>query len=103
MIHYVLACVLWAKPDVQLVEVPVDEYGMANMQNEFNEFTFQASIIEENMNSVKITDNKSASSAEAYAPMDPQLKSLTIRLQAGEQQASLDCEIKIKSQDLKGK
>ena len=102
MIHYVLACVLWAKPNVELIEVPVDQYGTATMQKDFNGFSFESSIIEEHMNSVKITYKKSDTSAESYAPTDPLLKSLTIRMSTSDdQQASLDCEIKIKSEDLK--
>ena len=101
MIHYVLACVLWAKPDVQLVDVSVNDYGTASMQKDFNGFAFEASVIEEHMNSVKITSQKkSNSSAESYAPTDPFLRSLTIRLSADDQETSLDCEVKQSLKDL---
>lgn len=102
MIHYILACVLWAKPNVDLVEVPVDEYGVATMQKDFGNFIFEGTVIEEHMNSVKIAYKKSESSGESYAPTDPLLKSLSIRLLAGEDEATLDCEVKGASENKKG-
>ena len=94
MIHYVLACVLWAKPDVQLKEVPVDDYGMANLKVDFNSFIFEASVVEERMNSVKIILKKNLYSAEAYSVSDVQLRTLTTRMALGDDEASLDCEMK---------
>lgn len=29
MIHYVLFCILWSKPEIKLMEMPVSEYGIA--------------------------------------------------------------------------
>ncbi len=94
MIHYALACVLWAKPNVQLVEVPVDDYGMASVQVDFNSFIFEASVMEERMNSVKIILKKNLFSAEAYSVNDMQIKSLTTKISFGDDEASLDCEMK---------
>ena len=102
MIHYVLACVLWAKPNVDLVEVPVGEYGTATMQKDFGNFIFEGTVIEEHMNSVKITYKKSESSAESYAPTDPLLKSLSIRLIEAQDEATLDCEVKVAPENNKG-
>ncbi len=94
MIHYVLFCILWSKPQVELVEVPVNEYAMAAMNKEFGEFNFEADIFEEKMNSVKITHLPSQISTQANASADRQQRSLYINLNLGEKQASLDCEMR---------
>ena len=94
MIHYVLFCVLWAKPNIELFEVPVNEYAMADMNRNFGEFNFEASVFEEKMNSVKITHLPTQISTQANSSSDYQQKSLYIKLDLGEEQASLDCEMK---------
>lgn len=94
MIHFVLSCILWAKPNLKLIEVPVDEFAMATIETNFNQFRFQASVIEERMNSVKIVSLSNGYAAEAYSPMDSQLKSLAIQLSLIKDEAKLDCEVK---------
>ena len=94
MIHYALACILWAKPNVQLKEIPVDNNEMASLQVDFNSFIFEASVVEERMNAVKIIMKKNLFSAEAYSALDVQLRSLATKITLGDDEASLDCEIK---------
>lgn len=94
MIHFVLACILWSKPNVKNIKVPVDEYAMATLQAEFNEFLFEATVVEERMNSVKISYRSPADtiSADAYSS-DLTQRTLTTKLTVGDHQASLDCEV----------
>lgn len=96
MIHYVLFCILWSKPQTELFEAPVSEYGIAELNKDFGEFNFSADIFEEKMNSVKITHIPTQISTQANASSDPQQRSFYIKLDMGEKQASLDCEMRQK-------
>ena len=94
MIHYALFCILWSKPEIKLIEVPVSEYAMATMNEDFRDFNFYADIVEEKMNSIKITHLASGASADASAPNDHQQRSLSMHLRMPETEASLDCEMR---------
>lgn len=96
MITFVLVCVLWSKPEIKIIEVPVDEYAMAFVEETFGEFKFEASVIEERMNSVKISHVSKNVSSHSYSARDLQLKSLVTRLQIGNEDSSLDCDIRQK-------
>ena len=101
MISYVLYCILWSKPDVKLIEAPVDEYGMSMISETFNQFEFEATVVEEKMNSVKIKHTQSGFTAFAYAPNDYTQRSLSIKSDVLEDAASLDCDVRQKMTNLK--
>lgn len=99
MISLVLSCVLWAKPEVKLIDVPVNEYGVAALVTDFSDFTFEGNVVEESMNSLRlsyrdpVTGNPTAA-AETFSN-DASNKALAIRLLVSNQEeASLDCKIK---------
>jgi hypothetical protein len=94
MLHYVLSCVLWAKPQVDIVQIPVSEFAMADLKKTFGDFQFEASVLEEELNYVKITHLPTQFSSEANASRDHKQKSFYIKLDLNDSQASLDCEIK---------
>ena len=94
MIAMVLHCILWSRPEVKIIDVPVSEYAMATVSEDFRDFTFYADVIEEKMNSVKLTHIASGSSSEAYAPNDYQQQSLSLKLTMPDAEATIDCEIK---------
>lgn len=96
MISYVLYCILWSKPDVRITETPVSEYGVATMSEQFNQFEFEATVIEEKMNSVKIKHLTSGYESSAYAPNDHTQRSLSIRMEIAADAATLDCEMRQK-------
>lgn len=101
MISYVLYCILWSKPDVKLIEAPVDQYGMSTISETFNQFEFEATVMEEKMNSVKIKHIQSGFAAFAYAPNDYTQRSLSIKSDVLEDAASLDCDIRKTATKLK--
>ncbi len=96
MIHYVLFCILWSKPEIKLIEVPVSEYGIAAIDENFKDFNFYADVIEEKVNSVKLTHLQTAISSQANSSRDYQQKSLYLKLDVGSTEASLDCEMREK-------
>ncbi|MEQ1722055.1 MAG: hypothetical protein ABL930_02700 [Pseudobdellovibrio sp.] len=98
MIHFVLFCILWSKPEVKLIEVPVSEYATATVNENHGDFNFYADVFEEKMNSVKITHIQSNISSQVSAPNDYQQRSLSLKLDAGLNEASLDCEMRSKPQ-----
>ncbi len=93
---FILSCMLWVKGDyLTPLTVPVSEYGMAEIKYEKSGFLFQADIIEEKMNSVQIRHIAKDVSVFATSTQYPQ-QNLYTKIQVGEQEASLDCEIKRK-------
>lgn len=99
MISYVLFCIMWSKPEVKLIEVPVSEWAMATVNENHGDFNFYADVIEEKMNSMKITHINSNISSQVHAPNDYQQRSLSLKLDAGVNEAGLDCEIRRKPQE----
>lgn len=97
MMTYVLYCILWSKPEVKLIKAPIDQYGMATISEIFKPFEFEATVIEEKMNSVKIKHIQTGFTSFAYAPNDYTQRSLSIKSDIFEDAASLDCEIKQKA------
>ena len=94
MIQYFLLCVMWGQPNIERVEVPVDEYGMAFINQTVNDYAFEASVIEERMNHIQITYIPTGAKAMTHATSDVLQKSLTLRLDSGVSQSSIDCEIR---------
>ncbi len=90
----ILSCILWVKGDyTTLMDVPVSEYGMAEIQNEKSGFLFEADVLEERLNSLKIKHIKKDVSTSAYTYEHAQ-RTLYVKLSAGADEASLTCEIK---------
>ena len=94
MIQYVLFCVLWSKPEVKLIETKVNEYAMATMNENFGDFNFYADVIEEKVNSLKLTHLPTQISTFVTAPRDYQQRSLYTKLEIGQVEGSLDCEMR---------
>lgn len=94
MTSFILACTLWGAPNVELVEVPVSEYGTAEMNQQVGQFQFEASVMEERLNYIKITHVPSEASTQASAPSAYSHKSLSLRMNTKTSQASLDCDVK---------
>ena len=97
MIHYVLFCILWSKPEVKLMEVPVSEYGMVTISENHLDFNFYADVFEEKLNSMKLTHLATGISAHVAAPNDYQQRSLFTKLDVGTTEATLDCEMRQKN------
>jgi hypothetical protein len=95
MISTMLFCILWAKPNLQLVEVPVNQYAMADIKKAFGDFYFEASVLEDKLNYVKITHLPTTFSSEANASQDYKQRSFYIKLDMNRDQASLDCELRV--------
>lgn len=94
MVQYFLFCILWSQPNVKLVEAPVSEYAMANINENFDGFNFSADVIEEKINSVQITQLETQYATLVTAPSDYQQRSLYAKLTAKQAEASIDCEIR---------
>ncbi len=94
MISYLLVCILWSKPEIKVIKVPVNEYAMAFIEETFGEFKYEASVVEGRINSVKISHFKKDVSSHSYSASDLQLKSLVTRLQVVEDESSLDCDVR---------
>lgn len=93
MIHYVLFCILWSKPQTQLISIPVDQYATAFLSQNFGEFRFEASILEERMNSLKIVHIPTEFSTDALSS-DLQQRSLYLKMELGDKAASLTCDMR---------
>lgn len=96
MTTFILACTLWGAPNVELVAVPISEYGTAEMNQQVGQFQFEASVVEERMNYIKITHMPSETSTQASSPSAYTHKSLSLRMNTKTSQASLDCDVKEK-------
>lgn len=96
MIPLILSCLIWSNPNIKIVDIPVDEYGMSSMKTELNDFSFEALVTEEAMSSVKITlkSNKNIST-ESYSN-NSVTKNLATKIKFNSKEASLDCEVKEK-------
>ena len=94
MIGYVLFCILWSKPEIQLVEVPINEYATADVNQDFGAFHFEGNVFEGRMNSVKIVHIPTQFSTEAFSANDHQQRSLYVKLEMDQFAASLSCELR---------
>lgn len=92
MTSFILACTLWGAPNVELVQIPVSEFGMADMNQQVGQFQFEASVIEEGINYIKISHPLTESSTQANAPGAAE-KSVSLRMNVKNSQASLDCDV----------
>ena len=93
---FILSCLLWVKGDfTTLQDVPVSEYGMAEIKHEKMGFLFEADVVEERMNSLKLSHIQKDVSTMVYSYEFPQ-RTLYTKLTAGTEEASLSCEIKQK-------
>jgi len=93
MIHYVLFCILWSKPNTALIEVPVNEYAMAAISQDLGEFHFEADVIEEKLNSLKIIHKPTQFSTSALSE-DYQQRTMYLKMELADEAASLTCELR---------
>lgn len=96
MTSFILACTLWGAPNIELVEIPVSEYAMAEMNKIVGPFQFEASVMEESLNYIKITHLATQASTQTSATSAYGHKSLSLRMDIQNNQASLDCDVKEK-------
>lgn len=89
----ILKCILLAKFQVLVLEVPVNEYAMATIEKTFNDVYFEGTVIEGRMNSVLIRFPKLGAETMSYSTRDYDMKSLSTRLDVQNEHATLDCEI----------
>ena len=94
MTSLVFVCILWSKPNVKIVQVPVSDYAMAVVKESFGDFEFNGDVLEEKVNSVKITHVPTQVSSLALAPGDATQRSLYNKIEVGEREASMDCDIR---------
>ena len=90
---YILKCILLVKAHVLTLEIPVNEYGMATINQSFNGVQFEGTVVEERMNSVRITFPKYKVESTAFSTRDYDMKALSTQLNIKNEHASLDCEI----------
>ncbi len=101
MIGYLLFCTLWSKPDLKLVQVPVNESATADVNEDFGNFHFEGSVNQGRMNSVKIVHIPSRFYTEAYAPDDGMQTSLYVKLEMDQVAASLTCDLRASNGEAK--
>ena len=90
----ILSCILWVKGDfTTLLDMPVSDYGIAEIKQEKFGFLFQADVFEERMNSMTLTHLKNDVSS-FVATTELQQRTLYTKLTVGTDEASLSCEIK---------
>lgn len=93
MLTTVLKCILLAKFQVAVVQVPVDEYAMATLSQVHNGVRFEATVIEAKLNSVSIESLEQPLKTMSYSMRDYEQRSLSTRLDFHGAQASMDCEL----------
>lgn len=93
MVTAVLKCILLAQFQVSVVEVPIDEYAMATMQEVHNGVAFEATVLEGKLNSISIESQELPLKTMSYSSRDYEQRSLSSRLDFNGQQASIDCDI----------
>lgn len=90
----ILSCILWVKGDyTTLLKLPISEYGVVDFRQEKSGFIFEADVLEERMNSMKIT-HQALGVSNFVASADIPQKSFYTKLTVQSEEASLDCEIK---------
>ncbi len=90
---FILTCILWVKGDfTTLLDVPISEYGIAEIKQNKSGFLFEADVLEERMNSLKITHIQKDISTSAFTYEFPQ-KTLHVQLTSGADEATLSCEV----------
>lgn len=89
----ILKCIMLAQFQVSVVEVPIDEYAMANLNKIHNGIQFEATVIEGKLNSISIESLELPLKTMSYSSRDYDQKSLSSRLDFNGKQASIDCDI----------
>jgi hypothetical protein len=89
----VLKCILLAKFNIQVLTVPVNEYAMATINKNFNDVIFEGTVVEGRMNSVMIRMPKFNAETISYSTKDYTQEALSVKLDIGNEHASLDCEL----------
>jgi hypothetical protein len=90
----IFSCLVWTNTTLtQIIDQPINEYGVAEIRAETPDFKFFANVFEERVNYVEITHIKTSAQAMAYTIQWPQ-DTLITKLRIGELDSSLDCSIK---------
>ncbi len=89
----ILKCIMLAKFQVLVLETPVDEYAMANINQIHNGVQFEATVFEGRLNSVMIENLELGVKTMSYSFKDYEQRSLSTRLDIKNEQATLDCEL----------
>jgi hypothetical protein len=88
-----LFCVSWMGLDTQLHEKKLDEYAMAELNFSHKDWSFNANVIENRLNSLKLSHVKEGVSTQSYSTHFP-FNHLAVRLEVKNQLATLDCELR---------
>ncbi|MFN8845393.1 MAG: hypothetical protein ACK5V3_12390 [Bdellovibrionales bacterium] len=91
-----LFCLSWMGLDTQLHEKKLDEYAMAEINHTHKDWSFQANVMENRLNSLKLTQVKEGVSTQSYSTHFP-FNHLAVRLEVKNQLATLDCELRHES------
>lgn len=92
--YFIFSCVFWVNSEpIKLIDIPVNEYGMAFVDETISNFQMKADVIEEKVNSIELIHTPTGISSMSYTHSWPQ-NSLVIKLRTKEQEASADCVIK---------
>lgn len=89
----ILKCIMLAKFQVLVLEIPVDEYAMANINQIHNGVQFESTVFEGRLNSVMIENLELGVKTMSYSFKDYEQRSLSTRLDIKNEQATLDCEL----------
>ncbi len=88
-----LFCLSWMGLDTQLHEKKLDEYAMAELNHSHKGWSFSSTVIENRLNSLKLTHDQEKVSTQSYSTQFP-FNQLAIRLEVKNQVATLDCELR---------
>lgn len=89
----ILKCILLAKFQVDVVQVPIDEYATATINRTHNAVNFEATVFEGRVNSLKIEFPESGVQTMSFSSRDYDQKALSTHLDVKNEHASADCEI----------
>ena len=90
----IFSCIVWTNTTLtQIVEEPINEYGVAEIHAESGEFKFFANVWEERINYLEITHVATGAQSMAYTIQWPQ-DTLIAKLRLRDLDSSLDCTIK---------
>ena len=88
-----LFCLSWMGLDTELHEKKLDEYAMAEINHSHKGWSFNANVLENRLNSLKLSHVDGGVSAHSYSTHFP-FNHLAVRLEFKNQVATLDCELR---------
>lgn len=89
----ILKCVLLAQFQVQVIQTPIDEYATAAINHTYNGASFEGTVFEGKLNSVKIELPAAGAQTMSFSSRDPFQKGLSTQLDVKNDHASIECEI----------